>query len=282
MSSPSSNQLQKPLNPRGGEHARHRSGLEAFAPSPLLRVLDQIGHFAAYLTEFMGTFFLVITIGVANVTGAPAPSGPLAIGSVLMACVFMGGHISGAHYNPAVTFGVYLTGRGKISLKQSIGYVIAQLTASLIAGLTYWHVLENTFTLHPSDKITNGEAVSCEFLYTFLLVSVVLNVATTKAQADNSFYGLAIGFTVLAGAITVGPLSGGAFNPAVGFGPIIVDIWNNNTRPPAWIYWLGPFLGSLVAAIGFRVTNHHKEYASDMTSLWEEEASVLIPNESAV
>jgi len=187
----------------------------------------------------------------------------------------MGGHISGGHYNPAVTFGVYLTGRGKITLLQSVGYVFSQLLGSLIASLTYWNVLGDTFHLEPGPNISVGEATSLEMVYTFLLVSVVLNVATTKAQADNSFYGLAIGFTVVAAATTVGGLSGGAFNPAVGFGPVIVDVMQNGPDGhPAWIYWLGPLLGGLCAAVGFRVTNHNKEYA-DMTALYPEEDSLV-------
>jgi aquaporin Z len=239
-------------------------------------VLDFIGHFSTYLTEFMGTFFLVLTVGCVSIT--KVANGPIAIGSVLMACVFMGGHISGAHYNPAVTFGVFLTGRGKITLLQSLGYVLSQLLGSLIASLGYWSVLGDTFHLQPGPGISNGEATSVEMLYTFLLVSVVLNVATTKAQADNSFYGLAIGFTVVAAATTVGGISGGAFNPAVGFGPVIVDVMHHGADDhPAWIYWVGPLLGAFVAAIGFRVTNYHKEYAEDMTSLYEEP---LVPEET--
>ncbi len=209
----------------------------------------------------------VLTIGLVNVssngiTSQTSGFAPVAIGSVLMACIFMGGHVSGGHYNPAVTFGVWLTGRGKITGWQSIGYLVVQLLGSFIASLVYWSISQETFFLAPHPNITHGHAFSAEAMYTFLLVSVVLNVATTKSQADNSFYGLAIGFTVLAGAISVGPISGGGFNPAVGFGPIIVDAIHNGSghMNTMWIYWLGPLFGSVLAAIAFRITNHHKEY----------------------
>jgi len=229
--------------------------------------LDSLAKFSIYFIEFLGTFFLVITIGFVILDKSPSESnvalGPLAIGSVLMGSIFMGGHISGAHYNPAVTFGVYLTGRGKLSFAQTMGYFAAQLLGSFIAGLVYWHVESNTFLLAPSPTYTDGEAFTCEFLFTFLLVSVVLNTATSKSHSDNSFYGLAIGFTVMAGAVAVGDISGAAFNPAVGFGPIIADMMNNGSSRGSkmWIYWIAPLFGSLTASITFRITNHHKEYA---------------------
>jgi len=253
-----------PKAKRHHERLHHAQDVCMALPSWLLHQLDALGRYSIYLIEFLGTYFLVLTIGFVQV--GPDPNlqiiGPLAIGSVLMACVFMGGHISGAHYNPAVTLGVFMTGRGKITLNQSLGYVFSQLLGSLLASLTYWHITERTFHLRPGDNITVGEAVSVEMLFTFLLVSVVLNTATTRSQADNSFYGLAIGFTVLAGASTVGSISGGAFNPAVGFGPIIVDVLQSHSDEAQymWIYWVGPLLGSMAGAIGFRITNHHKEY----------------------
>jgi len=251
-------------------------------PSWLLRHIDSLGKYSIYMVEFLGTFFLVMTIGFCAVK--KIANGPFAIGSVLMSTVFMGGHISGAHYNPAVTFGVYLTGRGKISTYQSIGYVFSQIFGSICASLTVWHVAEDSFQPEPGPGITYGEAVSIEFLWTFLLVSVVLNTATTKSQQDNSFYGLAIGFTVLAGATAVGGLSGGAFNPAVGFGPTLVHVMNHGTVAggPMWIYWVGPLLGATIAAVGFRITNHHKEYrTADYGDLVEVDGSApLMANQT--
>jgi len=229
--------------------------------------LNHLAAYAIYFVEFLGTFFLVFTVGCTNVEKTHAgPFAAIAIGSVLMACVFMGGHISGAHYNPAVTFGVWMSGRGKISGVQSIGYVIAQLTGSLIAGIAYWTITDETFQIQPGPGTTKGHALSGEVLFTFLLVSVVLNTATTKSNSDNSFYGLAIGFTVLSGAIAVGPLSGGAFNPAVGFGTTAVEALNNGAGKfhYLWIYILGPCIGSVLASLAFRITTHHSEYRADI------------------
>jgi len=109
----------------------------------------------------------------------------------------------------------------------------------------------------PGTGVHSLRALTVEFLYTFALVSVMLNCATTKSQNANSFFGLAIGFTVAAGAWSVGAISGAAFNPAVATGPLIIDssIGHHHNGKYIWIYWLGPLLGSCVAAILFRVTN---------------------------
>ena len=91
---------------------------------------------------------------------------------------------------------------------------------------------------------------------TFFLVFVILNVATSKATEGNSYYGLAIGFTVLAGAYAVGPVSGGAFNPAVGFGPIVVDaLAGDGSFGNFWLYVVGPIAGGLLAVPVFRMQN---------------------------
>src|SRR5688572_12521111 len=167
-----------------------------------------------YAVEFIGTFFLVLTIGL-SVHFSTALAA-LAIGSILMAMVYMGGHISGAHYNPAVTTAIWI--RGKISASQAIGYYLSQILGACTAGFIYWWMLGETFAVAPG-QFTDMEVVVAEILFTFALAMVVLNVATHPGTSGNSFYGLAIGFTVLAGALSVGPVSGGAFNPAVGIGP---------------------------------------------------------------
>lgn len=120
-----------------------------------------------------------------------------------------------------------------------------------------------TFAQFPEGS-NAGQAFFAEAIYTFLLVHVVLNTATTKSNANNSFYGLAIGFTVTAGAVAVGDVSGGVFNPAVGFGPIVVDSWNGGAEnfQHIWIYFLAPWLGAIAAAMVFRITNNSKEFAN--------------------
>ena len=198
-----------------------------------------------YVTEFVGTFFLVLTIGLTVMNGTPL--GPLAIGSVLMVMVYMGGHISGAHYNPAVSVAILI--RGKMEARDLVPYVLAQLSGAILASLTVMLIVGDTFAPAPAPEAGLVVVLLCEALFTFALSLVVLNVATDDATAGNSFYGLAIGFTVMVGAFAVGATSGGVFNPAVGTGPILIDalvgdgIWDH-----LWIYWAGPVLGGVAAA----------------------------------
>jgi aquaporin Z len=202
-----------------------------------------------YVVELIGTFGLVFTVGCVALSSAPL--GAVAIGSVLMVLVYAGGHLSGAHYNPAVTLGVYL--RGKLPLSEVGPYVAAQLIGAAIAALLGRFII-NPHGVHSLPLSGRGifAALLAEFVFTFLLVYVVLNVATSKDQPNNSFFGLAIGFTVLAGAIAVGPVSGGAFNPAVAFGATLMGLfeWSN-----IWIYLIAELLGGAVAAIAFRYLN---------------------------
>ncbi len=168
---------------------------------------------AKYLVEFIGTFFLVFTVGCFAIK--PSDLAPLAIGSVLMVMVFAGGHVSGAHFNPAVTLAVWL--RGRCPNRDAVAYVIAQIIGALAAAAAAMFVTAAELKI-PTSHPEIPRALLAEFIFTFALCYVVLNVATAKATSGNSFYGLAIGFTVLAGAFTVGGVSGGVFNPAVGTG----------------------------------------------------------------
>jgi aquaporin Z len=204
------------------------------------------------VTEFIGTFFLVLTIGLA-VTGEVA-LGAIAIGSVLMVMVYMGGHISGAHYNPAVTLAVWL--RGKIETTEAVAYIGTQLVAAVVAALVSNMVAGSTFAPAPADGVGLGTFFVLELLYTFALALVVLNVATAPTTAGNSFYGLAIGFTVMVGALVVGPLTGGAFNPAVGFGPVVIDsMLGDGGLSNLWVYLIGPSAGGLLAGLVYRMQN---------------------------
>lgn len=203
-----------------------------------------------YLTEFIGTFFLVLTIGFAVL--ANAPLAPVAIGSALMVMIFMGGHISGAHYNPAVSLAVLI--RGKISPADFAIYLVAQIAGAIAAAFVVYIVLDKTLVVAPGKDVLAWKAVLVEALYTFALALVVLNVATAKATDGNSFYGLAIGFTVLTGAVAVGGISGGAFNPAVGIGPIVVHaMQGGGNYDNLWIYLVGPFIGGAVAGVVYKI-----------------------------
>jgi aquaporin Z len=206
-----------------------------------------------YITEFIGTFFLVLTVGltVLNGAGGMANLAPVAIGVVLMVMVFAGGHISGAHYNPAVTLAVWI--RGKISFSDAIVYWIVQLIAGAIAALVVTYLLGADKLPPQAMAVANsGKALLAEFLGTFALAYVVLNVATAKATANNSFYGLAIGFTVTAMAYALGGISGGAFNPAVAVGISMLKMvtWSN-----IWIYLVGCSCGAALAAFVFDMNN---------------------------
>jgi aquaporin Z len=203
---------------------------------------------AKYIVEFIGTFFLVFTIGCVAIATPADVIPPLAIGSALMVMVYAGGHISGAHYNPAVTLAVWI--RGRITTPDMGIYMITQVVAGIIAALIAMAVKGHPEVKHMEPDV--GRALLADFLFTFALCYVVLNVATAKANAGNSFYGLAIGFTVLAGAFAVGAISGAAFNPAVAVGISVMGIsaWAN-----IWIYLLAKFAGGALAGVTFRALN---------------------------
>ena len=204
----------------------------------------------SYLTEFVGTFFLVLTVGLTVLSGTPLA--PLAIGSALMVMVYMGGHVSGGHYNPAVTLAVVM--RGKLPAGQLVPYWVAQLLGALVAALVVQAMLGKTFAPAPGPGMGMVPALLGELLFTFALALVVLNVATSPGTAGNSFYGLAIGFTVMIGAWAAGPVSGGAFNPAVGTGPLLVHAMQGGSGlGNLWLYWVGPLLGGMLAAVVFRL-----------------------------
>jgi len=203
-----------------------------------------------YLTEFIGTFLLVLTIGLAVI--AQTPLAPLAIGSALMAAVYMGGHVSGAHYNPAVTLAVVM--RGKLPAKELLPYWISQLLGAFVAAMVANAMAGQTFAPAPGPGVGVVAALVGEIVFTFALALVVLNVATLKTTAGNSFYGLAIGFTVMAGAAAAGPISGGAFNPAVGTGPILFQVMRGGGGiGNLWLYWVGPLLGAVLASVVFGI-----------------------------
>ena len=200
-----------------------------------------------YFAEFVGTFFLVLTIGCTVIGHGAGPFAPLAIGSVLMVMIFAGGHISGGHFNPAVTLGVWM--RGKCEIKDVAPYMIFQIVGAVLAATVVKLFKGGAVApLHPATV----PALLAEFLFTFALVYVVLNVATAKGTSGNSFYGLAIGFTVLVGAFAVGNISGGAFNPAVAVGVSVLGLssWAN-----IWIYLVADFAGAAVAAGVFKGLN---------------------------
>ena len=199
--------------------------------------------------EVIGTFFLVFTVAVSGLSHSAFT--PLAAGAVLMVMVYAGGHVSGGHYNPAVTMAALW--RRRIELGDAIGYWIAQFVAGVIAALVARVVVDPTTVtaLHPSGRALAVTAV-VEFLFTFALCYVVLNVATSKDQLSNSFFGLAIGFTVVAGAFAVGGMSGGAFNPAVSLGAATSGLFAWSTL---WVYIVVQAVAGVAAGLTFLALN---------------------------
>ncbi|MBS0638087.1 MAG: aquaporin [Verrucomicrobia bacterium] len=206
-----------------------------------------------YVYELIGTFFLVFTIGMTVLLpDSQGLAAPLAIGSILAVMVFAGGYISGAHYNPAISLAVFL--RGKLSGSDLFKYWAVQVLGAVIAAYVTLYLKGS-----PAVKALQPDilkALIVEFLFTFALCFVVLNVATAKSTANNSYFGFAIGFTVLAGAYAVGAISGGAFNPAVAVG---ITLMNLSTFANLWIFLVANLVGGAVAALIFNAANKEEK-----------------------
>lgn len=207
-----------------------------------------------YVTEFIGTFFLVITIALAVKLVNAAIIAPIAIGCALVVLVYMGGHISGAHYNPAVTLGLFL--RGKCPWVDVVPYILLQIGGAIAATFAaQWLSGGEMLLPAPGENVEIMKAVLNEGMFTCLLMLVILNVATSPHTEGNSYYGLAIGFTVLAAAFVGGGISGGAYNPAVGLGPIIANMISGTEASTShfWIYLAGPLAGAVVAVLIYQL-----------------------------
>ena len=198
-----------------------------------------------YTIEFIGTFFLLLTVAL---TG-----NPLAIGGILAAMVYMGGYISGGHYNPAVTLAVKI--RGAIDTKTMYRYWGAQIGGAIVASLIYFTLKEKAFVPSPPEGISFISAFITEVIFTFALCFTVLHVATSKQTKGNQYYGLAIGLVLMAGAFAGGPISSGVYNPAIGIGTILVDLPNISTHlPNLGLYIIGPAIGGILASLTYKTT----------------------------
>jgi aquaporin Z len=202
------------------------------------------------VTEFVGTFFLVLIIGL--VTTQQIPDAPLIIGLGLATMCYMGGSISGAHFNPAVTMAFVM--RGALPARESGGYVAVQLAGAVVASLLVRFLTGDSFAPMPGPTATPLAALVVEIVFTFALALVILNVAVAKRAAGNGYYGIAIGLTVAVGAGAGGGISGGAFNPAVGIGPTLVHaLLGGGSFGALWLYLAGPLLGAALAAVVFGI-----------------------------
>lgn len=213
------------------------------------------------LAEFIGTFLFVLTIPLASL-GVGSLS-PLPIGFMLAAMCFTFGYISGAHFNPAISFAVLIN--QKMSLRRALCYMASQLLASFCASL-YGSAIVGLDIPVPetnAELINVWQGLLCEMVYTFALTSVVLHVCYSR-QRSNDFYGFAIGMTLMAAAFSVGGFTGGAFNPAVATGTQIVACIGGNCRPLIffWIYWIAPLGGAFVASIVYQILDTHDRTAS--------------------
>ena len=201
-----------------------------------------------YIVEFIGTFFLVMVVGLTVIEPGAGMFAPLAIGCTLMIMVYAGGPISGGHYNPAVTLGVWM--RGKCDTKDLLPYIAVQVLGGIAASLVVGFQKGNP-TLTPLVPDI-AKSLLNEFLFTFALVYVVLNVATSKKSSGNSYFGMAIGFTVVVGAFAGGSISGGAYNPAVATGITMMGLTSMSN---IWIYLVGNFAGGAAAAMIYKIAN---------------------------
>ena len=237
-------------------HKVHRNALHM----PRMRVRGKgeeapssVAHWRArssmtkYAAELIGTFFLTLT--VVTSVGEDAALAALAIGSALMVMVYATGHISGGHLNPAVSLAAFV--RGRLSVTDMVPYWAAQVVGALLAALIgmWWIEIPQAGAIE-GDLV--ARAFVAELLFTFALAFVVLNVATSKDHLGNSFYGLAIGFTVVVGAVAIGPISGAALNPAVAIGVALSGL---GAWASIWIYLVACLLGGALAGVVFRLLN---------------------------
>lgn len=200
------------------------------------------------IVEFIGTFFLVLVIGLTVIAPGAGTLAPLAIASMLMVMVYAGGPISGAHYNPAVTLAVWM--RGKCASSDVAPYMISQIAGAIVAGLLVSFLKAGAMVTPAAPDV--AKALLVEVLFTFALAYVVLSVATSKKSSGNSYFGLAIGFTVLAGAYAGGGISGGVFNPAVAVGITTMGL---SSVGNIWIFLVGNFAGAALAAMVYKMVN---------------------------
>lgn len=251
----------------------------------MVRILKGL---SPYIVEFIGTYVLTLvvvcstmsvnyatndddTTGV-KVPSIPAPFAPLAIGCALMIVVYMGGHISGGHYNPAVSLAVFLSGREQLSVNSLLFYWVNQFLGGALAGMIGYGLFNNSpnseYIKHSTSKIFGAE-----WMGTLILCLVVLHVGTTKKIAGNNFFGIAIGFTLIAAGVSVGQISGGLFNPAVASGVFVcLNLDDKAITKAAYAYYMAQFFAAIIAPLIYFLTNIGEEYYEKEGLLGDEEA----------
>lgn len=208
-----------------------------------------------YLIESFGTFFLTLAILMASRVNAAPGFAPLAAGSMLMAWIVAGRHISGGHYNPAVSLAALM--QGKLERFDFPYYWLAQFSGGFLAALIGSFLLNcSGVAVVPARTDDPACAVLAEFLGTFALVFIALQVNSPRNNNSHSNAGPAIGFTQFAGMFVFAPISGGYFNPAVVTGLSVAGLigWNS-----WWWYGAGALLGAAAAASVFRAMYGEEE-----------------------
>jgi aquaporin Z len=262
----------------------------------MVRILKGL---SPYIVEFIGSFFLSLVVNCAlmnpnwklndddpsggAVPSYPNPYAPMAIGSALLITVYMGGHISGGHYNPAVSLAVYLSGREQLAVNSLLFYWVNQFLGGSLAGMIAYGLFNNSPGVFMYYKHGTGRIFGAEWLGTLLLCLVVLHVGTTKKISGNNFFGLAIGFTLIAASVSVGQISGGAFNPAVASSVFICcNLDSKAITKGAYAYYLAQFFAALIAPLIYFLTNIGEEYYEKEALAGEAEAAPedkdIIPN----
>eukprot|EP00746_Dinoflagellata_sp_MGD_P073932 gnl/MRDRNA2_/MRDRNA2_29934_c0_seq1.p1 gnl/MRDRNA2_/MRDRNA2_29934_c0~~gnl/MRDRNA2_/MRDRNA2_29934_c0_seq1.p1 ORF type:complete len:235 (-),score=45.04 gnl/MRDRNA2_/MRDRNA2_29934_c0_seq1:113-817(-) len=227
-------------------------GIEQFQHAPI----------AKYIAELTGTYFLVLTVGFNVMTGSIGAA--LSIGAILTVMIYALGTVSGAHFNPAVTLAVWLSSRGLITALDALMYVLFQVLGAALAGCTYAGIMGSAFLMVPVGRHSVGSAATVEVMYTAALCYVVLNVATTRKQEGNNYFGLAIGFTVVAAALAIGGISGCCLNPAVSAGVTISAAYFHGGAAASKylaLYILAPFGGACISCLGFYAVQKEDEYS---------------------
>ncbi len=207
-------------------------------------------------TEFIGTFLFLFVISLIGPSGSPIT--PIVIGGALAALIYMGGHWSGAHYNPAVSFGLFLQKR--ICAGTFMKFALAQIVAGILAFALGWYLTGKTVAIEPGVGYNTTQALITEIVFTMALVLVVLNVAVSEKTSGRGFYGLAIGFIIIAAAGAGGPISGGAFNPAVGIGATVIHVLKGGGSADfVWIPIVGPLLGAGLGGLIWSIQESARE-----------------------
>ena len=222
----------------------------------------QVNHpdWARYLSEATGTFFLVLIVGcnVLVMSGA----GAISIGAMLMCMIYTLGSVSGANFNPAVTFAILLSGRSKMTIKDALAYMTSQMTGGALAGLLTKAIFRDAFFLRVNPEYSVAKAMAVEVIYTMALCYVVLNVATTANQSGNQYFGISIGFTVLSAAVAIGTISNCCLNPAVALGSALAALMIKSQPDLTHyhMYFLMPMLGAIFGALAFYLVRRKDEY----------------------